>query len=321
FKKIYELLGIQFDVYFFESEEEVAGKKMVADLLAKKVAERSQEAIVVNLEQYDLGVLVLVRKDGSALYGLKDIPLAVKKFKEFNIDTSIYIIDIRQNLYLNQLFKILELYGLREKMVHIGYEVVTLKDGESMSSRKGNIITARELIDEIDNRVKSKFPDSPDSLTIALGALKFSMLRYSANKKIEFDINESIKIEGATGPYVQYAHARICSILAKAQSLKLEWQSKNNLSLLSGERELNLMRELNKFPELVEEVSQSYEVHKLTYFAIKLADKFHSFYNDCRVIDESNLELTQSRLELAKAVKIVLAETLRLIGVSALEKM
>jgi len=317
------MLGTHFDVYFFESEEELAGKKMLPELVEKKIAEESQGAIVANLEKYGLGVLVLVRKDGSALYGLKDIPLAVKKFKDFGINTSIYIIDIRQNLCFNQLFKILKLYGFQEKMVHIGYEVVALKGGESMSSRKGNIITAKDLITEVNQKVKDKFPDSSDSLDIALGALKFSMLKYSASRKIEFDIEESITLEGATGPYVQYAHARICSIIRKAEETITKKQDTRNinLELLTQDKELSLIKELNKFPELVEEISKSYEVHKLPYFAIKLADKFHSFYADCRVIDEENPELTQARLYLVNAVKIVLAETLRLIGVNAPEKM
>ncbi|PIP27371.1 MAG: arginine--tRNA ligase [Candidatus Moranbacteria bacterium CG23_combo_of_CG06-09_8_20_14_all_39_10] len=323
FQSIYELLGAYFDVYFYESEEEISGKKIVPELLEKKVVEKSEGAIIANLEKYGLGVLVLVRKDGSALYGLKDIPLAIKKFEKFGIDTSIYLIDIRQSLYFKQLFKILELYGFHKKMVHIGYEFVALKGGEGMSSRKGNVILARKLIDSIVEEVRVKFPNSPDPLPIALGALKFTMLKYATSSKIEFDINESVKLDGVTGPYVQYAHARICSIVRKAQETITKAQDTNeaDLSLLTHEKELSLIRELNKFPELVEELAQSYEVHKLPYYAIKLADKFHSFYNDCKVLDEDNLALTGARLNLINAVRIVLAETLRLIGVSAPDKM
>jgi arginyl-tRNA synthetase len=321
FQSIYEMLGTKFDVYFYESEEEIAGKKMIQELLARKVLEESEGAIIANLEKYDLGVLVLVRKDGSALYGLKDIPLAIKKFEEFGIDTSIYVVDIRQSLYFKQLFKILELYGFHKKMAHVGYEFVTLKGGEGMSSRKGNIVLAKELIEKITEQVKIKFPESPNPLSIALGALKFSMLKYSVGSKIEFDIEESVKLEGATGPYVQYAHARICSIMRKAKEAGLEPDDFNGLDLLSHEKELSLIRELNKFPELIFEITESYEVHKLPHYAIKLADKFHSFYDACRVIDEENKKLTAARLNLVNAVRIVLAETLRLIGVNAPERM
>jgi len=323
FQSIYEMLGVNFDVYFYESEEEIEGKKMIPKLLAKKVLEESEGAIIANLETDNLGVLVLVRKDGSALYGLKDIPLAIKKFEKFGVDTSIYVVDIRQSLYFKQLFKILELYGFHKKMAHIGYEFVTLKGGEGMSSRKGNIILAKELIDKIIKQVKIKFPESPDPSSIALGALKFYMLKYSAGSKIEFDIDESVALDGATGPYVQYAHARISSILKKAKAGFGGSTSKErlDLGLLTHEKELSLIKELNKFPELVEEISQSYEVHKLPHYTIKLADKFHSFYDACRVIDEENPELSKARLNLVNAVRIVLAEALRLIGVNAPERM
>ncbi|KKR21952.1 MAG: Arginine-tRNA ligase [Candidatus Moranbacteria bacterium GW2011_GWA2_39_41] len=320
FHSIYELLGANFDVYFYESEEEIEGKKIVPELLERKIIEKSEGAIIANLEEYGLGVLVLVRKDGSALYGLKDIPLAIKKFDKFEIDTSIYLIDVRQDLYFKQLFKILELYGFNKKFVHIGYDFVTLKGGEGMSSRKGNVILARDLISEIISKVEVKFPNSPDPLSIALGALKFTMLKYSTGTKIEFDIEESVKLEGATSPYVQYAHARICSILKKAEEAGVDF-AKADLSLLIHEKELSLAKELDKFPELIEEISKTYEVQKIPYYAIRLADKFHSFYSACKVIDEENLELTKARLNLITAVKIVLAETLNLIGVSAPEKM
>jgi arginyl-tRNA synthetase len=123
--------------------------------------------------------------------------------------------------------------------------------------------------------------------------------------------------------YVQYAYARICSIIRKAQETMTKIQdTKNiNMKLLIHEKELSLIKEINKFPELIEEISQCYEVHKLPHYAIRLADKFHSFYDACRVIDEGNPQLSKARLTLTNAAKIVLAETLNLIGVSTPEKM
>lgn len=318
FEKIYKKLGVIFDIYFFESEEEKEGKKILPELLEKGIAEESQGAIIANLEKYDLGILVLRRKDGSVLYGLKDIPLAVKKFKEYGIQKSIYIIDVRQSLYLKQIFKILELLGFKKDMVHIGYDFVSLKGGESMSSRKGNIVPAEELLRDVVDQVHTKFPDSPNPEGIGIGAIKFFMLKYSPETKIEFDMEKALSLDGNTGPYVQYAYARISGILEKAGKIG---EGKVDLSLLSHDKELSLIRELSKFPELVEEISRNYEVHKLPYYAIGLADKFHSFYNDCRVIDKENPSQTAARLELVKAVKIVLGETLRLIGVEAPERM
>ena len=332
FQEIYKELGVDFDVYFWESEEEKSGKEMLPELLKYEFIKESQEAIIADLEKYNLGILVLVRKDGSALYGLKDIPLAIKKFKEYEIDESIVVVDIRQGLYFKQIFKILELIGFKKEMQHIGYEFVSLKGSETMSSRKGNIIPAKFLMEKIIEKVREKFPKTKIEKEIGLGALKFFMLKYSAQTNIEFDMDEAVRLDGATGPYVQYAHARICSILEKVKESPLlsgvpdilsqgERKNKVDLSLLTHEKELSLIRELDKFPQIIEDVAESYEVHKLPYYAIKLADKFHSFYNDCKVLDDENPELTRARLNLVNAVRIVLGETLRMLGVNAPEKM
>ena len=321
FDRIYEILGVKFDALFYESQEEQAGIKILPELIEKGIAKESQGAIIADLEKYGLGVLVLRRKDGSVLYGLKDIPLAIEKFDKYKIDRSVVITDVRQSFYFRQLFKILELYGFRKQMCHVGFEAVSLKGGEMMSSRKGNVVTAQKIFSEMIRKVKDQFLGAPYPEEIALGAVKFFMLKYSSGSRIEFDMDEALKLEGATGPYVQYAHARICSILSKAGSEKLKSQKQANFSLLSRGKEIGLMRELNKFPELVEEIGESYEVHKLPHYAIRLADKFHSFYDECRVIDEAKPELTQARIELISATRIVLAETLRLIGVGAPARM
>lgn len=321
FQNIYTELGVSFGEYFFESIEEEAGKKILPELLEKGVVEKSEGAVIANLGQYNLGVLVLVRKDGGVLYGLKDIPLAKKKFEEFGIDRSIYVVDVRQSLYLKQLFKILGLYGFHEKMVHCGYEFVALKGGESMSSRKGNIIPAQVLIDEMTTRVAVQFPESPNPEKIAIGAIKFAMLRHSAGSKIEFDMDESVRLDGATGPYVQYAHARITSILTKAIEKDISFENESVKVRDFEEKEKDLIRELSKFPELLLEVRENYEVHKLAHYALRLAERFHSFYNECKVIDEDDKELSSERLKLVSAVRKVLAETLALMGISAPEKM
>lgn len=323
FDVIYKELGVSFDKIFYESEEEIAGKRMLPDLLEKNIARKSQGAVIADLENEGLGVLVLERSDGSVLYGLKDIPLAMEKFEKYKIDSSIIVADVRQKLYFQQLFKILEQMGFKKKMAHVGYEFVALKGGEGMSSRKGNVIPARYLIAEVAREVKRKFPETDISAEIGMGAVKFFMLKYSSGTKIDFDINESVKIEGTTGPYVQYAHARIASILQKAEGLAStsDVGSVPTSDVEMHAKERALIFELLKFPDLIEEISRNFEVHHLSKYATDLADKFHSFYNDCKVIDEENLEQTATRLELVKAVQIVLAEVLRLMGISAPHKM
>jgi arginyl-tRNA synthetase len=182
-----------------------------------------------------------------------------------------------------------------------------MKDGKEvrMSKRAGNVVYIDDLIDEVGH-----------------DATRFFFLMYSPDTHMNFDLGLA-KERSQKNPvyYVQYAHARICSILNKKQETKNEKQENVDLSLLTHEKELNLMKELNKFPELIAEISESYEVHKLPHYAINLADKFHSFYDVCRVIDDANPELTKARLFLVNAVRIVLSEALNLIGVSAPESM
>jgi arginyl-tRNA synthetase len=184
--------------------------------------------------------------------------------------------------------------------------VMIMKDGQEvrMSKRAGNVVLIDELIDEV-----------------GLDVARFFFLMYSPDTHLNFNLGLA-KEQSQKNPvfYVQYAHARVCNILKKAENEKYKAENEK-LELLIHEKELSLIRELDKFPELVAEIAESYEVHKLPHYALKLADKFHSFYDECRVIDEANPELSRARLSLVNAVRIVLAETLRLIGVSAPEKM
>jgi arginyl-tRNA synthetase len=322
FNSIYEELGAIFDVYFYESEEELAGKKIVSELVENGIAKESEGAVIVDLESYDLGVLVLLRSDGSALYGLKDIPLSREKFEKYKIDRSIIIADIRQNLYFQQIFKIMELMGFNQDMAHIGYGFVALKGGVGMSSRKGNVIPARMLLREVKEEVKKKFPETPVASEVALGAIKFYMLKHSNESNIEFDINESIKLEGATGPYLQYAYARISGIIRKSDTIGANEHSNNaNYNLLSDKNEISLIRKLLIFPEIVEDVAEGFQINRLAQYALELVRDFHRFYEACKVIDEKNADLTLVRLSLVKATQVVLQSALRLMGIEAVERM
>lgn len=321
FKEIYGKLGVLFNEYFYESEEEMEGKKMLPKLLENKFIKKSEGAIIADLEEFGLGVLVLVRNNGAILYGLKDIPLALKKFNNFKIDESVIITDIRQGLYFKQIFKILELLGIKKEMRHLGYEFVALKGGETMSSRKGNVISAWNLFSKMNEAVKKGYPKSPEPEAISLGAIKFSMLKYSTSTKIEFDMDEALKYEGATGPYVQYAYARVCSILNKAESeAKIDFKQAN-LSLLDNAKELSVIRVLSRFGEIIDEISADLNVNKMSAYALELADTFHSFYDSERVIDMEDQEKTKARLKLITAVQIILSESMRLMGIESPKKM
>jgi arginyl-tRNA synthetase len=155
FKKIYKDLDVKFDEYFYESEYIEEGLKILKELLEKGILEESDGAIIANLEKYNLGVLVILRTDGTATYPVADLALANAKIKKYKLDKSIYVVDDRQSLYFRQLFKILELMGYKQNMVHLGHDFVKLPSG-MMSSRSGNVITYKELKDKILNYLKEE---------------------------------------------------------------------------------------------------------------------------------------------------------------------
>ena len=202
----------------------------------------------------------------------------------------------------------LEALGYKDKLDIILTQFVrVMKDGQEMkmSKRAGTYVSLDDLIDEV-----------------GCDATRFFFLMHSADTHMTFDLDLA-KEKSEKNPvyYVQYAHARVSSILRKAEFLRLNLKNFQGLALKIHSKERALMFELLKFPDLVDEISKNYAVHALPQYAMSLADKFHSFYSECRVIDEENLEMTAARLELARAVQIVLAEVLRLMGISAPEKM
>ena len=321
-----EKLGIKFDNWF--SEKSLHKKGLVDEiikLLEKKnlVYEKNGALWYKSMEFGDDKDRVLIRSSGDSTYIAADFAYHKDKIaRGFDKLINIQGADHHKEAEIVKNFveKILNKKGGIDYI--LSQFVRIIKDGQEikMSKRKGVYFAMDDLIKEA-----------------GTDAVRFIFLSYAPNTHINFDINLA-KERSEKNPvyYVQYACARIASILHKTQSVKRGTQKnppltpplekgENNqnskLSLLVHKKELDLMRELNKFPELVEEIARSYEAHKLPRYAIKLADKFHSFYAECRVIDEDNLELSLARQNLINAVRIVLAETLRLMGVSAPKRM
>lgn len=256
---------------------------------------------------------VLVKSNGQKTYFASDCGYILSKI-ERGFERIIESWGADHHGYIARFRAATQALGFSGELRFLIVQLVKLmKDGKEvrMSKRAGNVVTIDELIDEVGH-----------------DAARFFFLMYSPDTHMNFDLGLA-KERSAKNPvfYVQYAHARIFSILQNAKNAEISnFEFRNSkqgedLSLLTHERELSLIKELNKFPELVEEISESYAVHKLPQYAMKLADKFHSFYDACRVIDEEAPELTRARLSLINAVRIVLAETMDLIGVSAPEKM
>lgn len=325
FNNIYKILDVKFDQWFYDNELTEPGKKFVKELLKKKIAEISEQAAIVNLEKYGLDIALVLKSDGSALYLTKDFALADKKFRKYKIDRSIYVVAAEQRLHFQQLFKILELYGFKQakKCFHLSYELVMLKEGK-MSSRAGNIVLFSELLNNIKQKlaheVAKRHPDWTEKQKqtainkIAIAAMKFIMLNHENNKVIIFDPEKALDFEGETGPYIQYAHARICSIIKKYEKkeVKKEFQSK----LLKTKEEEKLITVLSNFENIVDQAANSYKPHLFARYMLDLAQAFNEFYHACPIL-QAREEVKQARLNLILAVKQILKTGLNLLGIEA----
>jgi arginyl-tRNA synthetase len=314
-------IGIVFDNYFSEKSLHTSGEveKVFADFTAKDYFYEKDGAIWFRAEKFGDEKDRVVRKStGEVTYFGGDIAYHKNKF-ERGFARAVDVWGADHHGDMKRVLGAVEALGHKGKLkIIISQLLKVIKDGKEfrMSKRKGTYVSIDDLLDEVGK-----------------DAVRFFFLMYSNDTHMTFDLDLA-KERSEKNPvyYVQYAHARICSILRKSQypNPNIQINSKSEIKnpkrntdtgLLIHEKELNLIRELNKFPELVEEIAENCEVHKLPYYGIKLADKFHSFYNDCRVIDEENPEMTGARLELVKAVRIVLKETMALIGVETPEQM
>ncbi|MBU7033203.1 MAG: arginine--tRNA ligase, partial [Theionarchaea archaeon] len=329
FYRIYDELGVQFDVYFFDSQLYEEGKHIVGELLEKRIAEESSGAIIVDLDRH-LGThdvyktYVALRSDGTALYQTKDLALARRKFTDYNIDRSIYVVGSEQKLHFNQVFKTLELYGFNQakKCYHLSYELVMLKGGK-MSSRMGNIIfyddlyedVFSEALQEVEKREIVQENKEHTARIVSLGALKFSMLKKDNNKTILFDPKEAVNFEGQTGAYIQYAHARASRILEKEAAT-----IKEIIFEELTKEEKNLLELLAAFPDMIHQAAENYKPSILANHIFDCAKAFNEFYHACPVL-QADPPLKKARLALVLATRKILRTGLNIMGIEAPERM
>jgi len=334
FKNIYNLLNIHFDFWYYESKIYKKGKKITEKLLKNNIAQKSEGAVIVDLSEYNLDILLLLKSDGSTLYSTSDLALAQEKAKK-KFDQSIYIVDNRQTLYFKQLFKVLELSGHKENLKHVPYEFVTLPES-SMSSRKGNVIGFakfyQQILDQTISQTQEKHQDwSQEQVKkvaqrIALSAIKFWMLKYDNNSVIVFDMKKAMAIEGDTGPYLLYTIARINSIFKKSnikhQKSNIHIKNKKlvNYSLLAEQSERELILQIALFDEIVEKAAQDYSPAVICTYLLELAHKFNNFYHSCPVINADE-DLKVARIVLIQKTKDFLEKGLELLNIEPVQQM
>lgn len=327
FEPIYKLLGIKYDRCFFESEVYERGKELVLENVGK-VFEKDNGAVIFPGEKYahlpngqGLHNRVFVTSADNPTYEAKEIGLAMLEYEAFPYDLSVHVVAREQEGYFKVVIKAIERLfpDLEGKKYHLSYGLVDLREGK-MSSRTGNVVTVDDLVKVVSERVREVMKkggleiDQDVVRKVALGAIKFSYLKYSPAPDIVFDLEESVSLQGDSGPYVQYTNARIQSVLRKAPSFTSATQTQADFN----RQERLIARHLLYFAQVVEEAAVSYHPNLLAAYLVELSKLYNLFYQQCRIIGSDKEEL---RLVISQSVGQVLERGLKLLGIEAPERM
>jgi len=329
FKETYKKFDVKFEKEYFESETYKNGKEIVLEGLKKGIFEKDETgAIIADLTSEGYEKKVLLRANGTTVYITQDLYLAKAKYEDFKYDQSIYVVATEQNYHFKVLFSVLKKlnYPFADKCHHLAYGMVNLTTGK-MKSREGTVVDADTLVDEIialaKEETSKRHKDLPKkelekrASQIGMAAIRFYLLKFDTIKDMLFDPKESISLEGETGPYIQYVHARCCSVLKKAG---IKATGNTDFGLLKEKQEQELIMTLNKFPETVKNSAEQYKPSIIARYLIELCQSFNKFYQECPVIQEDK-ELEKSRIALVDCVRTVVSNGLWLLGIESPKEM
>jgi len=330
FGETYKRLGVEFDKFYYESNTYLLGKDIVDEGLAKGVLFKKEDGSVwIDLTADGLDQKLLLRSDGTSVYMTQDLGTAQLKYDDFGMDESIYVVGNEQDYHFKVLFLILEKLGKSwaKGLYHLSYGMVDLPSGK-MKSREGTVVDADDLISEMETTAKEQtealgkveaFGEAEKTElyhTIGMGALKYFLLKVDPKKRLLFDPNESVDFQGHTGPFIQYTHARIRSVLSRARELST---TESTAALFPEERELILI--LNQFPEIIETAAKGHNPAAVANYVYEVAKAFNKFYHE-RSILQADDELTkQFRLQLSSASAKVIKKGMGLLGIEVPERM
>lgn len=320
FEEIYKRLGTKFDYYYFESKAGEKGLQLVKDYLPTGVFQKSEGAIIFPGKDYGLHTRVFVNSQGLPTYEAKELGLAPTKYQDFPYNQSLIVTGNEIIDYFKVLLQALEkIYpDLAKKTRHIPHGMVRLPEGK-MSSRTGEVITGEWLLDEVKGRILKAFPEMNQGTAevVAVGAVKYALLRSNIGKDIIFSFEESISLEGNSGPYLQYTYARTQSVLAKVTSVKNQPIGKK---LILEKEETQLLRMICRFTEIIEDAIEELAPNLLCSYLFNLAQKFNLFYQKHPILKAEGGK-REFRLGLTQAVGQVIKNGLFLLGINAPEKM
>lgn len=327
YKRIYKLLGMEFDHYTGESFYRDKTQDVVDKLNAKHLLVESDGAHIVPLDDYNMAPCLIMKKDGSSIYATRDLAALFYRKETYHFDKCIYVTGLEQKLHFAQVFKVIELLGYDwyDQLVHVPYGLVSMEGGK-LSTRNGNVIYAEEILHEsirkIYEIIEEKNPDLEDKETVArqvgIGAIIFNDLYNQRIKDVVFNWDKILNFDGETGPYVQYTYARCASVLRKAGEVTIPEEI--DYSVLTDEVTMNLLKDITRFPGVVKDAAEKYEPFMISRFAVSVAQHFNKFYHDCQInVDDENIKI--ARLKVVSVTMRVIKDALELLGIECPEQM
>ena len=332
FEKTYNDLGVNFDSYYYESNTYLLGKDIISKGLKNNIFfKKDDNSVWIDLTEEGLDEKILLRSDGTSVYMTQDLGTALLRYKNHpTMNGMIYTVGNEQDYHFKVLFKILNKLGYNwsQHLHHLSYGMVDLPSGK-MKSREGTVVDGDELISEMKlnatelskelGKIEEFTPSEKEELnsTIGLGALKYFILKVDPKKRILFDPNESIDFNGNTGPFIQYAYARIQSLIIKSKfSL-----TKINLDFEITQKEKNILKQLTQFPVAIKAAGDNYSPALIANFTFELVKLFNSYYQSTTILKVNDIEIKNFRLTLSSKVGEVIKSSMKLLGVSVPNKM
>ncbi len=332
-EQTYKALGITFDRTYYEHETYLLGKELVQRGLDMGVFVKDPDGSVwCDLTADGLDRKLLLRSDGTSVYITQDLGTAERRFSEYKLDSHIYVVGDEQNYHFQVLKLILKKLGFdwADQIFHLSYGMVELPEGK-MKSREGTVVDADDLIEKMYQEAKATSEESGklEGISdeekerlyrmIGLGALKYFILKVDPKKKMLFNPKESIDFNGNTGPFIQYTHARICSILHKAEEQQLAAALDPGVEL--SPKEIRLVKILGAYPQKVGEAAAAFSPALIANYCYDLAKEFNQYYHDTPILKEPDREVLQMRLELISTLASVLRRGMKILGIDLPDRM
>ena len=334
FDVTYKALSVDFDKVYYESQTYLLGKSLVEEGLAKEVFYRREDnSVWIDLTGDGLDEKLLLRGDGTSVYMTQDLGTAFRRFEDNKLDDMIYVVGNEQNYHFQVLKLVLKKLGYAawsDHITHLSYGMVELPEGK-MKSREGTVVDADDLIADMVKTAREMSAElgkldgcteeeaEAVSTMVGLGALKYFILKVDPKKTMLFDPRESIDFNGNTGPFIQYTHARICSVLRKAADQGIAYDTKAEAALIP--EEIELVKMLSDYPATVAAAGENFAPSIIGAYIYELAKSFNGYYHDHSILREENAEVRKLRLQMAATVASVIRKGMKLLGIDVPERM